>query len=914
MSSNVSFLGIDIGTSAAKVGLFAGGGALLGMATRSYPTAMPRPRWFEQSPQSWWEAVRQSVREVLQAHPGQPVAAVGMTSQICAPTFVRRDGSLLRPAMVYWDTRADECVPELYRHISREQLAEELGVDLPPSPTWPLPRLLWFGKYEKETLNQAHALLQPKDYVSFKLTGEFATDVSSSRGLVNLASGRVATAVLQSLSLRADLLPRLTEPYGIVGRISKQAAEDTGIEAGVPVMTGINDFNASALGTGLRNGDSFNISGTSDHTGTVISAQNRSCPQLTCAPYIPGLYLLYGVTSCGGGSWDWFRRASGMPWDDLVAAAEKVPSDSEPLLFLPYLLGERAPVWDARASGAFVGLRTSHTAGHMGRAVLEGVAFSVRQVLELVETTAGRPGAEMHISGGAARAPLWNRIKASALNRPVVINEANLVAARGAAMLAAIGWGLYPDYASAIESMTGAAQRVLPDGQLSTRYARLFGIYRELYPAMKDILHKLHDEGAKSSEGAPSSSSHPTAVIFSAGKIARGFIAHLLTLAGYELVFVEKSKTLVAMLRERGSYPIEVMGAPEKNAVIRNFSVVDSDDEKRIAHAIGNASIVFVSIGGGNLPQIAPTLATSFRKLREEAAERILNVVLCENYYQPAKWLRGMIAEQLPESDREWFRTHVGIAEALVLRSCIEPTEEMRQRDPLSLKVQNAWQMPVDADALLGAPPAIPGLDLQVNFQGRLTQKLFTYNAINAVVCYLGQLRGFTELSDAANDPEISQLAAQAGREASAALMRRYGFDAEDQRKFADAALAKYQKKEIVDPIERNARDPIRKLGRHDRLVGPACLALETGVRPVALAQSIAAALRYECSTDPAAVRLQEIISTQGVEAALQQVCGIEPDSELARMVLQHYAAAERDGDKSVQLHTSTRTSQKVQA
>ena len=431
---------------------------------------------------------------------------------------------------------------------------------------------------------------------------------------------------------------------------------------------------------------------------------------------------------------------------------------------------------------------------------------------------------------------------------------------------------------------------------------------------MKNVLHKLNESGVQLDKQDSSRSVRPTAVIISAGKIARGFVAHLLTLAGYDLLFVEKSKTLVSLLRERGSYPIEVMGAPDKNIVIRDFKVLDSDDMEGIANAVGKASVVFISIGGGNLPQVAPTLAESFHKLREQSANKKLNVILCENYYQPAKWLRGMIEELLPESDRKWFGTHIGIAEALVLRSCIEPTEEMRQKDPLSLKVQNAWQMPVDADALLGTPPKVQGLELQENFQGRLTQKLFTYNAINAVVCYLGHLRGFTVLSDAANDPEISQLAAQAGREASAALIRRFVFDPEDQRKFADAALAKYQKKEIVDPIERNARDPIRKLGRHDRLVGPACLSLETGGRPASLAKSIAAALRYDCATDPAAVRLQKLIQTEGVNAALKQVCGIEPDSELARMVLEDYAAFESSSNKSAPASAAKKNVQKVEA
>ncbi len=745
-------------------------------------------------------------------------------------------------------------------------------------------------------------MLQPKDYVSFRLTGEFATDVSSSRGLVNMATGRVASGVLQSLGLRSDLLPRLTEPYGIVGGISLQAAAQTGIPAGTPVMTGINDFNASALGTGLRNGDSFNISGTSDHTGTVIASPNRSCPQLTCAPYIPGLYLLYGVTSCGGGSWDWFRRATRMSWNDLVAAAENASENSEPLLFLPYLLGERAPIWDARASGAFIGLRTSHTHAHMARAVLEGVSFSIRQVLELVEAIAERQTTELRVSGGAARVALWNQIKASVLNRPVVVSEANLVAARGAAMLAAIGSGLYPDYASAIENMTGVASRVLPDAQLSERYKRLYGIYREIYPTMKDILHQLHEVGAESAKYIPPKTSRPIAVIFSAGKIARGFIAHLLTLAGYELVFVERAKPLVSLLQERGSYHIEVMGAPEKSTVIEDFKVLDSEDTQGIAEAISPSALVFVSIGGTNLPQIAPTLAASFRKLKEKDPDKNLNVILCENYYQPAKWLRGMVAEQLPESDREWFHAHIGLAEALVLRSCIEPTEEMRQKDPLSLKVQNAWQMPVDAEAFVGGPPRIAGLDPQDNFQGRLTQKLFTYNAINAVVCYLGHLRGFTVLSDAANDPEIARLAAQAGRESSEALVRHYHFNPEDQQKLADGALAKYQRSEITDPIERNARDPLRKLSRHDRLIGPAALALETGVRPEALVTAIAAAFRYECATDPAAVRLQELVRTEGVEGALEKVCDFEAHSELGQMILKKYAELETGNEKKVPL------------
>lgn len=379
------------------------------------------------------------------------------------------------------------------------------------------------------------------------------------------------------------------------------------------------------------------------------------------------------------------------------------------------------------------------------------------------------------------------------------------------------------------------------------------------------------------------------AVIFGAGKIARAFIAHLLTISGFEITFVEKSPELVALLKARKKYKVHIMGAPEKSLVIHGFEVLVPDDAPSVAEKVAAATVVFVSIGGPNLPQIAPLLAAGIETAAAKGRTDPLNIILCENFFQPAAWLHGMIAEQLSPGASEWFKQNVGIVETMVLRSSIEPTEEMRTEDPLSLKAQDMWEMPADKEAFVGPVPPIQGLVPKEKFQASLTRKLFTYNAINAVFAYLGHLKGYELLSDAANDPELIREAEACGREAGEALCKRYGFDPEEQRQFAASAIAKYQKREIVDPIERNARDPVRKLSRNDRLVGPACLALEEGIRPVALSRTIAAGLFYDNPADPAAGKIQALIQKEGLAAALKEICGLNDQTELIDMVTEEY-------------------------
>jgi mannitol-1-phosphate 5-dehydrogenase len=261
--------------------------------------------------------------------------------------------------------------------------------------------------------------------------------------------------------------------------------------------------------------------------------------------------------------------------------------------------------------------------------------------------------------------------------------------------------------------------------------------------------------------------------------------------------------------------------------------------------------------------------------------------VCCENWRRPGELLRATLNEQLSGDDAAYLAERVGIADATVLRSCIEPTEAQRAEDPLAVQAQDYWELQIDGQALVEPLPDVKGLLPQNDFYSALERKVYTYNAGNAVIGYLGALRGYKYLYEAANDPQILEVAHGVYEESGAAVCAKHGYTREEQAAFAARSLAKYQDTKIVDPVERNVRDPLRKLGRYDRLIGPACLALEYGIKPWDLALAIAAALRYDNPEDPAAVKLQAMLAQQGLDAVLTTVCEIDPQGELAGLIKQ---------------------------
>jgi mannitol-1-phosphate 5-dehydrogenase len=374
-------------------------------------------------------------------------------------------------------------------------------------------------------------------------------------------------------------------------------------------------------------------------------------------------------------------------------------------------------------------------------------------------------------------------------------------------------------------------------------------------------------------------------IVFGAGKIARGYVGHLVALSGRTICFVEVNETVVRLINERGRYRVHILGNADKSMTVTHIRALHTTDP-RVAGVLAQAELAFVSVGGPNLPAVAATLAPGLAA-RHAAGGRLLNIVCCENWHRPAEVLRRELAGHLGTADAAYLAERVGIAEATVLRSCIEPTPEQRAADPLAVQAQDYWELQIDASALVEDLPPIVGLKPVANFRAALERKLFTYNAGNATIAYLGVLRGHRYLSEAATDPMILEVAQGVYQESGAAVVARHGYSPEEQAAFAQQSLSKYQDATIVDPLERNTRDPLRKLGRHDRLIGPACLALEYGIRPWHLALAIGAALKYTNPQDPSAVKLQRMLADEGLDVVLAKVCEIEPEGELARLVKQ---------------------------
>lgn len=387
------------------------------------------------------------------------------------------------------------------------------------------------------------------------------------------------------------------------------------------------------------------------------------------------------------------------------------------------------------------------------------------------------------------------------------------------------------------------------------------------------------------------------AIVFGAGKIARGFIGHLLFLNHIPFVFVDVNPSLVKLLNEFKSYQVHVMGNPDKNGLITNFQAVSLEDIDAIAQHWSEADIAFISVGGKNLSSLAKVLAKAFEaRCGKWGIGQPVNLITCENWHQPAQLLRNEMRNHLSKDYHEVFDQWVGIAESVVMRSGVESTEEMLKQDPLCVQVSNYWELPVDGRALVGKPLQIAGIKYLDDFSGFLERKFYTYNAANATVSYLGYLKGYELLYDAATDPEIVEVLDGVYRETGHAIVQKYGISIEEQDAFIRSSRNKLQDRDITDYVERNARDPIRKLGPDDRLIGPAKLVQAWNGKPENLATSIAAALYYDHPDDPSAQTLLELRNNKDLDYILQSICKLAPEESLHSLILDKVHLLQRRG------------------
>ena len=383
-------------------------------------------------------------------------------------------------------------------------------------------------------------------------------------------------------------------------------------------------------------------------------------------------------------------------------------------------------------------------------------------------------------------------------------------------------------------------------------------------------------------------------VIFGAGKIARGFIGHLLYLSDIEFTFVEKFDGLADLMNERGQYTVNILGNEKENCVVKGAKALKFSDKEKIAEAIANADAVFNAVGGKNLGEIVPYLTAGIELKAKRGG--ILNIVTCENWKKPADILKDGIAEIISEDAKEYFENNVGITEAVIMRSAIESSKELLEKDPLIVNVQNFWELPVDASRLKGSLPNIKGLKLIPEFTGFLERKFYTYNAANGTTSYLGALLGYEKIADAAHDERILQVLEGVYMETARALSLKHNFPLEEQLAFTLTSKAKLQDYTIVDFIERNARDPLRKLGPDDRLVGSARLVDSFGIKPENLCTAIAAAIYYESEGDEFAEKLCEMRREQGVDYILENVCKLDPNGSIAVLVKEKIEMLKKEG------------------
>ena len=495
----MAVLGLDIGTTGSRAVLVASDGQLLATATESHePFASPETGWAEQHPDDWWRAAQAAIRSVLGAGQRVDVEALGLSGQMHGAVLLDGDGVVVRPAIIWCDQRTDAECRWLTEHVGAARLIEL--VSNPALTGFTLPKLLWVRDHEPGSWKRIRALMLPKDYVRFRLTGERATDVADASGtlMFDVANRRWSSEMLDLTEIDPAWLPAVHEGTAITGRVSGAGERATGLRAGTPVIAGGGDQSAGAIGMGVvRPGT---VSATIGTSGVVFAATDRPALDTlgrvhTFCHAVPNRWHVMGVTQGAGLSLRWFKDSFGLgdsaaadggdPYDRLCAEAAEAPVGSDGVMWAPYLMGERTPHLDPHARAALVGLSASHGRAHVTRAILEGVAFSLRDSLTIFEEM-GLPTTRIRLGGGGARSPVWRQIQADVYGQAVEVLAAEEGAAYGAALLAGVGVGVWSSIDDACDGVVQVSGRLQPLPEhvstLNDCYTRYRALYHALYP------------------------------------------------------------------------------------------------------------------------------------------------------------------------------------------------------------------------------------------------------------------------------------------------------------------------------------------------------------------------------------------------------------------------------------------------
>jgi len=488
-------LGIDVGTGGTRAVLVDRAGRVVASAASEHAAIHSEQiGWAEQQPEDWWRAARKAIADVTAAAELEvaEIHAVGLTGQMHGCVLLDEAGQVLRPALIWCDQRTQPECDWLNSTIGPARLIE-LTCN-PALPNFTLTKLLWVRTHQPQIFARIAHVLCPKDYVRYRLTGEFAIDMQEASGtlLLDVAHRRWSAEVAEAAGIPLSWLPQLFEGPEICARINAYGSAATGLAEGTPVVAGAGDQGAGAVGMGIVAPGA--VSATIGTSGVVFASTDKPTMDRlgrlhTFCHAVPGMWHVMGVTNGAGLSLRWFRDtfAAGLSYDELTAEAARIPAASDGMLWTPYLFGERTPHLDPEARAAFVGITASHTRAHFVRAVMEGVAFSLRDTLFLFAEL-GIPVAGIRLGGGGARGPLWRQIQADVYGRPVELLAAEEGGAFGAALLAGVGVGAWPSVQAACAETVHVAESIQPKNAaaMEEAYAR----FRRVYPALREIGRK----------------------------------------------------------------------------------------------------------------------------------------------------------------------------------------------------------------------------------------------------------------------------------------------------------------------------------------------------------------------------------------------------------------------------------------
>ena len=500
----IALLGLDIGTSGCKTTLFDRRGAVLASATFGYPLDTPKPGWAQQHPDDWYAAACRGIAAVLAQSGVIPadVAAVGVDGQSWAAVAIDAQGDVLCPTPIWMDTRSQAQCAAMAAAMGEGALFELCGNPL--SPTYTTPKILWYRQKAPDIYGRCRVILHSNSFVVYRLTGQATMEPSQGFGLhcFDMRRGEVDRDAARTLGIDPDLLPPVVPSHAVVGRVTAQAAARCGLLPGTPVVAGGMDTCCGALGAGVLHHGQTQEQGGSSGGMNVCLESYAAHPSLILARHVvPDQWLIMGGTVGGGGSLRWFaeqfspaqrelaERQGRSIYDVLCTEAAEVVPGCQGVTFLPYLNGERTPIWDVHAKGVLYGMDYAKTHGHAARAVLEGVAYSLRHNIDVAQAGGIEVGNMVSIGGGAL-SPLWTQIKSDVTGRAIAVPGTDTAATLGAAILAGLGVGVYTDFENAVACTVRIVRRHQPEAGAMAAYDLPYRRYRELYETLKGFMAK----------------------------------------------------------------------------------------------------------------------------------------------------------------------------------------------------------------------------------------------------------------------------------------------------------------------------------------------------------------------------------------------------------------------------------------